>query len=237
LTFRRHSNGAVQHIDVPVVPIMPAEAFRSALRDSVRVIEQDGHRIGYLHIWSTNDEPAFRNALDRLDPSKVRMPAPLDSLIVDVRGRVGGNVAVAAKVLEILDRKLYLGNWDTVTRGFPNVRPKQAMNPEFRGRSALLIDDHTRSAAELVAFGFKRSGLGPLFGTPTAGAVSSGMLFTMPGDLLLYVAIAGHRHDGELLEGVGVAPDRIVERPLPYAAGADPVLDAAVAHLAKAGAP
>ena len=55
----------------------------------------------------------------------------------------------------------------------------------------------------------------------------------MPGDLLLYVAVVGHEHDGQRLEGVGVTPDHHVERPLPYAAGADPVLDVAVDLLAK----
>jgi carboxyl-terminal processing protease len=35
-----------------------------------------------------------------------------------------------------------------------------------------------------------------------------------------------------VLEGVGVGPDITVERPLPYAGGADPVLDSAMAHLA-----
>jgi carboxyl-terminal processing protease len=35
------------------------------------------------------------------------------------------------------------------------------------------------------------------------------------------------------IEGVGVSPDHRVERPLAYAAGADPVLEAAVELLAK----
>jgi len=56
----------------------------------------------------------------------------------------------------------------------------------------------------------------------------------MPGDLLLYVAVTGHEFDGgQRLEGAGVMPDHRVERPLPYAGGADPVLDAAVGLLAK----
>jgi hypothetical protein len=38
---------------------------------------------------------------------------------------------------------------------------------------------------------------------------------------------------GQRLEGVGVSPDHRVERPLPYANGADPVLDAALELLTK----
>jgi carboxyl-terminal processing protease len=59
------------------------------------------------------------------------------------------------------------------------------------------------------------------------------MVTLMPGDLLLYVAVSGHEFDGKPLEGVGVAPDHLVEQPLAYAAGADPVLDAAIDLLLR----
>jgi carboxyl-terminal processing protease len=174
---------------------------------------------------------------------KLTPPKPLDFLVVDMRGRVGGNIGVADQYLELLDArdKPYWGNWRSTGRSDALVRMQVGFgdpkNPPFRGRSALLIDHHTRSAAELMAYGYKRSAFGPLIGTPTAGAVSSGALSVMPGDLLLYVAVAGHEFDGgNRLEGVGVLPDRRVERPLPYAAGADPVLDAAVDLLAKRAA-
>src|SRR5262249_51280105 len=124
----------------------------------------------------------------------------------------------------------------TITRSKPRLQIGAAANPPnppLRGRATLLIDHHTRSAAEFMAYGFKRSAFGPLIGTSTAGAASSGALFVMPGDLLLYVAVAGHELNGQPIEGVGVSPDHRVERPLRYAAGADPVLEAAVDLLAK----
>jgi carboxyl-terminal processing protease len=51
--------------------------------------------------------------------------------------------------------------------------------------------------------------------------------------MLLYVAVVGMTFDNQRLEGAGVTPDYRVEQPLPYAAGADPVLDAATDLLAK----
>jgi hypothetical protein len=48
-----------------------------------------------------------------------------------------------------------------------------------------------------------------------------------------YVAAVRHEFDRQLLEGVGVIPDHRVERPLPYASGADPVLDTALDLLAQ----
>ena len=151
-----------------------------------------------------------------------------------MRGRVGGRFDVAKEYLDIIAGSTgsYWGE-NHVIRHPDRARTVQPQNPSFRGRSVLLTNHHTRSAAEIMALGFKRSAFGPVIGAPTAGAVSSGRTIVMPGDLLLYVAVAGHNFDGKPLERVGVTPDMPVERPLPYAAGADPVLDAAVEHLSR----
>jgi carboxyl-terminal processing protease len=244
LTIRREAGAQPQRLRVPVIPIRPIRAFSEATEASARIIERNGRRIGYVHIWSSAESNSFKTALSKLEPIQiiqdrfsVRSTAskPIDFLIVDMRGRVGGNIAVANQFLELLDagRKPfpYWGSWRTLDRNQAGFARPEA--PPFRGRSALLIDDHTRSAAEIMAHGYKRSGFGLVVGTPTAGAVSSGSTFVMPGDLLLYVAVVGHEFDGQPLEGVGVTPDHRIERPLPYAAGADPVLDGAVDLLAE----
>ena len=83
---------------------------------------------------------------------------------------------------------------------------------------------------------YKRERQGPLIGTRTAGAVSAAAAFAMPGGNLLYLAVTGLEVDGEIVEGVGVAPDIEVPRPLPYAHGADPVIEAAVSALVHATA-
>jgi carboxyl-terminal processing protease len=262
LEIRRRSNAAPRRLQVSVNPIRPAVAFAAATQASARVIEREGRRIGYVHIWSSNEPTAFKNALVKLEPQSIvqdrlrqkgvsvipntlsgadlQLPKPLDFLIVDMRGRVGGNIGVAGQYLELLDArdKPYWGSERSIQRSDARVRidPGSPKNPPFRGRSALLIDHHTRSAAELMAHGYKRNAFGPVVGTPTAGTVSSGGLFLMPGDLLLYVATSSAEFDGQRLEGVGVSPDHRVERPLPYAAGADPVLDAAVELLSKQAA-
>src|SRR5215510_1725245 len=263
LEVRRDADGAPMRLPVPVIPIRPTTAFAAATEASARVIEHSGVRIGYVHVWSSNESNTFKAALRRFEPRNIvqervlksgvatipnqlgdapaevremlTLPKPLDFLIVDMRGRVGGNVGVVGQYLEALDAKNYWGTWRPINRSDARMRvgPGDPQNPPFRGRSALLIDHHSRSAAEIMAYGYKRSAFGPVIGTPTAGAVSSGALTVMPGDLLLYVAVVGHEHDGQRLEGVGVSPDHRVDRPLPYAAGADPVLDTAVELLAK----
>jgi carboxyl-terminal processing protease len=268
LKIRRHLDAEPQSLQVLVIPIRPTKAFSEAAEASARIIEQNGKRIGYAHIWASEEATGFKKALARLDPFNVgsdreawdeawrlartlpdrlrrslgsprwnmmpsedkEAPKPLDFLIVDMRGRVGGRSEVAREYLELLDtrRAPYWGRQRSIRSYRDRPGPARAQNAPFRGRSALLIDHHTRSAAEIMAHGYKRSAFGPVIGTPTAGAVSSGAAFVMPGDMLLYVAVLGLEFDGQPLEGVGVTPDHRVERPLPYAAGADPVLDAAV---------
>jgi carboxyl-terminal processing protease len=260
LAVRRSANGELQLLQVDVVPIRPTKAFADATEASARVIECNGRRVGYVHIWASAEPNSFYNALRKFEPGNViaerlarkgikmipnnrdallaaigELPKPIDSLVVDMRGRVGGNIAVASEFLKALDGGSYWGRQQTIDRA-TNFRSTVSQEQSFRGRSALLIDQQTRSAAELMAYGYKRSGFGPVIGTRTAGAVSSGSLHVMPGDFLLYVAVAGHELNGFRLEGVGVTPDLEVQQPLPYAAGADPVLEASVELLAGAGA-
>ena len=233
LEIRRHSTAEPERLQVPVVPIQPTLAFSAATEASARVIERNGARIGYVHIWAVHESSSLQSSLAKLNgrnPSK-DAAKPIDSVIVDMRGRVGGNIAIAEQYLDLL-QKPYWGHSRVISRSRFQVGVPGA--PQFRRHSALLIDHHTRSAAEIMAHGYKRNAFGLVIGTPTAGAVSSGSLFVMPGDLLLYVAIAGHEFEGgQRLEGAGVIPDHRVERPLPYAAGADPVLDTALDLLAK----
>jgi carboxyl-terminal processing protease len=230
---------------MPVIPIVPSAAFADAARASTRVIEKDGRRIGYVHLWSINESRSLRAALVTLqgihpgEPEKAR--TPLDALIIDIRGRVGGNTGSAGQMLEMIGTapKPYWGALRFVdqagNRHFVDgmAGSRHGSRPLFEGRSALLIDHQTRSAGEVMAFGYKHSRFGTVLGSTTAGAVSSGAPFAMPGGLMLYVAQSGLELDGKSLEGVGVAPDHHVERPLAYAQGADPVLEAAVEFLAR----
>ena len=255
LTIRRQADAELQHMAVEVMPIRPTKAFSEATEASARIIERNGKRIGYVHIWASAESNSFKTALNRFEPSTIiaermaragirglpsdreavtrligEIPSPLDSFIVDIRGKVGGNIGVTQQFFDAMDtaRSSYWGNFLSIGRSRDRLGATSPRNPPFRGRSALLISSDSRSAAELMAHGFKRSGFGPLIGTTAAGAVSSGTTYVMPGDLLLYIATSTVELDGQRLEGVGVTPDHFVERPLRYAAGADPVLEAAV---------
>ena len=247
LEIRRTRGGPIEMVRCDVVRIAPLRFFNDATVASARVMERDGRRIGYVHVWASFGDqsaqslkaalaklnveggvarPAKSEASDQDDRRDTAVTAPLDALIIDLRGKIGGTGTTAARYLDVID-----------PRG-PRVRSRTKRDGvqasvSLRGRTALLIDHHTRSTAELFVHAYKRERQGPLIGTPTAGAVSAAAAFAMPGGNLLYLAVTGLEVDGEILEGTGVAPDIVVQRPLPYSNGADLVLDVGLAELAK----
>jgi len=232
VAVRRSADGPIASVDVDVVNILPLKAFSDATLASARVIEQDGRRIGYVHVWaSVGDVPqVVSQALERMglakspDHKKASSIPTVDGLVFDMRGKIGGMVGVATQYLELLDPR----GPDIAWRG-----TSREASTSVRGRTAVLIDHHTRSTGEVFVHSYKRERQGPLIGTTTAGAVSGGAALTMPADCLLHIAVSGLMVDGEIIEGRGVAPDITVQRPLPYSGGADPVLNAAIAELAK----
>ena len=118
-------DGPTETLRIKVMSIAPLHAFREATRASARVIERDGRRIGYVHVWaSVGDESstALQDALSSLGVNewssrskgdKNRARPPLDGLIVDMRGRIGGTASNAKRYLDLLDpRGPLLGSRD-----------------------------------------------------------------------------------------------------------------------------
>ena len=228
VAIRRARDGPTETVEVPVASIAPLQAFGSATLASARVIERDGRRIGYIHVWALVGDAsrkAFAQSLARLGVNQ-SLGDKIDGLVIDMRVKIGGTGSNAGRYLDVLD-----------PRG-PLVRSRNKgaadhAGTAVRGRTAVLIDHHTRSTAELFVHSYKRERQGSLIGTRTAGAVSAAAAYAMPGGNLLYLAVAGLEIDGDVLEGPGVAPDIEVARPIPYSNGADPVLEAAVGLLAR----
>ena len=249
ITIRRLRGGDVTRYRVPIVPVVPSAAFADATRSSARIIERDGLRVGYIHIWSLKESGSFHAALANLDPQLASRTPPtaqpdpqtatLDALIIDMRGRIGGQSAVANQILETVSGG-QRPNLEPGAKARPDAPPARstisrrveaAIRP-FKGKSVLLVNHQTRSAGEVLAYGYKKSSIGWVFGSQTATAVVGSNAFVMPGGYLLLVPVLLLEFGGKPLEGTGVVPDIRVERPLPYADGADPVLDAALKHLA-----
>jgi carboxyl-terminal processing protease len=221
LEIRRTREGAPQRIEVMPERIEPNEAYLRAMRASTRVIDRGGVKIGYIHVWSY-----ARGAYQELLEEQIST-GPLkdvDALVWDLRDGWGG---ADPAYLDIFNSRA--PTMLTTDRGGDN----SVVNAKWRKPAALLINGGTRSGKEVLTYGFKKYGYGEVIGTRTSGALLAGRAFLLSGGGLLLVPVADVSVDGERLEGRGVTPTIEVERPIPYAAGADPQLDRAVEVLAR----
>jgi carboxyl-terminal processing protease len=185
---------------VTVVPVVQnlLQAFLDATRKSARVLNVDGRKIGYVHLWTMGNE-AFRAALDQVVLGRLH---ETEGLILDLRDGYGGTP------------------W-----GYGDVffRPGVTWEQQFRGSSAMarptgynkpmvvLINGGTRSAKEFVTYQFKASKRAMIVGTRTAGAFLGAGSFPMSRESLLELAVVGLRVDKKRLEGDGVSPDITIE--------------------------
>src|SRR5690606_8277604 len=95
----------------------------------------------------------------------------------------------------------------------------------FTGPVAVLINDGTRSAKEVVAYDFKKAKRGILVGQETHGAVMPSRGFAVGKDGLLVLAVGKMpQKEYAAIEGDGVDPDIPVEHDVRYSQGVDPQL-------------
>ena len=107
----------------------------------------------------------------------------------------------------------------------------EGLGPQpFHGRIVLLINEHTHSAAEMVASFAKENRFATLVGTRTAGEVLGGANFKLPGGYVLRMPVVGwYTWHGECIEGTGVEPHVALENsPESLAAGSDKQLEKAL---------
>src|SRR5205807_3125572 len=110
----------------------------------------------------------------------------------------------------------------------------EGLGPQpFHGRIVILINEHTHSAAEMVASFAKQNRLATLVGKRTAGEVLGGANFKLAGGYVFRMPVAGwYTWQGECIEGTGVEPHMALENsPELLAAGADKQLARALAPV------
>ena len=219
LQIRRAPGGPLLAVTVRPELIQPNESFLKAERESARLIEAGGKRIGYIRIWSYAGRQ-YQDALEaELASGKLK---DADAVIWDLRDGWGG---AQPDFLDIFNPR---GPVMTVT---DRNGGQDIVNFRWRKPVALLVNAGTRSGKEVLTFGFKKYGFGEVIGERTAGALLAARAFLLSDDLLMIVAVDDVTVDGERLEGRGVDPTIRVPFDLPYAAGRDPQLDRALRAL------
>lgn len=182
------------------INVTPAEiSLNKASRDSARILEKDGKRIGIIHLWHFMGAPMVKAYRDALANELKEM----DALVLDVRGR-GGSPMVLQQVLTT-SKSLKVPVVCVIDEG---------------SRSAKEVFAHLwRKDGVGPLVGAKTAGavLGSTFFKLSDG-----------GQLLLAVVNVDNLAGGTKLEGVGVEPDFAVVRDVRYAAGRDPILEKGV---------
>jgi sarcosine oxidase subunit alpha len=162
------------------------------------------------------------------------------AVVLDLRGNPGGQGAMAIPVAA-----LFIGA--PVTLGMLKFRdfdqtfvakPEMGAVP-FLGPLAILTDEGTASAAEMLAAGLQESGRAVVVGDATLGAVLPSVMEALPGGAVMQYVVADFKTPkGVLLEGRGVQPDkRVVETRAALRTGRDPVLDAALVAVRASRGP
>jgi C-terminal processing protease CtpA/Prc len=220
LKVRRVEHGPLIDVSVEPKQIEPDDTFAAALKDSARIVHSNGRRIGYVRVWSYADNE-YQNVLEEvLSDGKLK---DADALVWDLRGGWGGAQPHYLNVFNPYGPTMTL----TGRNGEAHV-----VNYRWRKPVALLIDNGTRSGKEVLAYGFKKNGYGPVVGERSAGALLAATAFLLSDGSLLILAVEDASVEGERLEGKGVEPTIPVPFDIRYAAGKDPQLDKAVELLA-----
>lgn len=221
LQVRREANGPVKDVTVEPEWIDPGDAFDAALRDSARIIEANGRRIGYVRVWSYAGDRYQQSLEEVLSEGKLK---DVDALIWDLRDGWGGAHPRYLSVFNPYGPTLAL----TGRNGKSNLVGYRWHKPV-----AVLVNGGTRSGKEVLAYGFKKNGFGHVIGERTAGALLAGTAFLLSDGSLLILAVEDAAVDGERVEGKGIDPTVEVPFDVRYAAGKDPQLDKAIAMLAE----
>lgn len=216
ITARRTLSGATHKVTVRPDHRAPGVRYQQSVMAGRRVIERGDARVAIVPIRSY----AGRQYQDALIECLSTPPCDeADALVLDIRGGWGG---ASPEYLNYFNDRI-----PSLTQTHRDGR-QYHFRVTWTRPTVLLIDGGSRSGKELFAYGFRRMERGPIVGTTTAGAVSAGQPFILSDGSLLMVCVGRVLIDGVELEGVGVTPDIVVDRDIPYSAGRDAQLDRAI---------
>ena len=191
--------------------------FVDAMKASTQVIEREGKKIGYIHIWSYAGDKYQQQLEEELIYGRLQ---DADGFVLDLRYGWGGAPQTALNIYTARDL--------TIT-SIPRDGTRNTYHSQWKKPVVMLVNEGSRSAKEILALGFQQYGIGPVVGAKTAGAVVGGRPFLMQDGSILYVAVADvYVNKDQRLEGNGVTPDIILPFSPEYAQGADPQKERAI---------
>lgn len=193
------------------------ESFRECDRLIVDLRGNSGGGIGGLRLMSY------------LTPAKI----PIGYSLSRARAQKGYKKEELTRFEHIPSRKIAL-IWLILRYGFVDHSVAlftEGLGPQkFHGRVALLVNEHSASASEMVAAFAAENGLAKIIGTTTPGRLVGSKPFKLSQGYFLILPVGAYlTWQGSRLEGQGVKPD--LEVPLSYESisnGRDNQLEAAI---------
>jgi tricorn protease len=182
---------------VPIDDEQPLYYLKWVQDNIQRVTEATAGRVGYVHIPDMG--VSGLNEFVKYFYPQLRKQA----LIVDVRGNGGGNVS--PQIMERLRREPVM---ITIARhGAINFDPGGMV----AGPKVMLLNEFSASDGDIVAYRFRKHGLGPIIGKRSWGGVVGirGSLPLLDGGYLNRPEFSRYDLDGTewIMEGIGVEPD------------------------------
>ena len=167
---------------------------------------QSGKKVGYLHLatFSSSLGLQVEEEIAKLENQNI------SNLIIDVRGNSGGYLKSATDILELLLKKNDLMFSLEYKNKTIDYKCEIGNNKDFN--IVVLIDKSTASASEVLASALKDNGKAIIIGTSSYGKGKVQMTGELDdGSMYKYTSAKWLRPNGDCIDGVGVAPDIIVE--------------------------
>lgn len=166
-----------------------------------KVLEKDGHRIGYLaiSIFATNTDEQLKDELKKLEKDNLK------DLIIDLRYNNGGELDSVLNVAsEFLDKKAPIIRIKTKDK--TDIKYSKGNNNK-KYNVAVLINKSSASGAEVLAAALNEQLKAPLIGTITygKGTVQKTKMLA-DGTIMKYTIETWQTSNGKSIDGVGVKP-------------------------------
>ncbi len=164
--------------------------------------------IGYLRITKFDEQtmPAFREKIEQLRGEGLR------ALVLDLRSNPGGLMQMAVRVAELfLERgQVVVSVRGRHTNGAVRELRAAGRRPYTKLPLAVLVDEGSASAAEVVAGALQDHRRGVLFGERTFGKASVQTVIALTSDPSCGIRLTTAHYytpSGRMIHGEGIAPD------------------------------
>ncbi len=185
---------------------MELEVVRGEVESRTVASEMLEDDIGYLYISNfTNSTPAqFEEQLAQLQEQGMK------GLMLDLRGNPGGTVESVTEIAEYLipEGLVFYMQYPDGSRKDYSVDGSNYIQLPI----AVLVNNNSASASEILASAIQESGAGTVIGTQTYGKGVVQTMYPLRDKTAVKLTVSEYfTRNGNSINGVGVTPDRVVE--------------------------